>query len=350
MKHQDVIFTNSVGDALNKAVEQLSPRNVFVLTDENVERESLASLRLHSEWQKIVIPAGDINKNLDSAQAVWNALQKGGATRKSLLVNIGGGVVTDLGGFAAATFKRGIRFINIPTTLLSAVDAAVGGKTGVNFNGLKNEIGVFKEAKTVIISTVFFSTLPERELKSGYAEMLKHGLLDGEAVYNKLLDYDFDNVAGNGLLRLVEESVNVKRRIVEQDPFEQGLRRALNLGHTAGHAFESLALKRNSPVPHGYAVAWGMVVEAVLSHTEKGFPSAELYRLADYVCRHYGAFHITCDDYPELIEFMRHDKKSEHGELNFTLLHNVGNAETGCEVDVKQVEAALDIYRDLMHI
>ena len=217
--------------------------------------------------------------------------------------------MTDLGGFAAATFKRGIRFINIPTTLLSAVDAAVGGKTGVNFNGLKNEIGVFKEAETVIISTVFFSTLPERELKSGYAEMLKHGLLDGEAVYNKLLDYDFDNVAGNGLLRLVEESVNVKRRIVEQDPFEQGLRRALNLGHTAGHAFESLALKRNSPVPHGYAVAWGMVVEAVLSHTEKGFPSAELYRLADYVCRHYGAFHITCDDYPELIEFMRHDKK-----------------------------------------
>lgn len=350
MKHQDVIFTNSASDALNKAVEQLSPRNVFVLTDENVERESLASFRLHSEWQKIVIPAGDINKNLDSAQAVWNALQKGGATRKSLLVNIGGGVVTDLGGFAAATFKRGIRFINIPTTLLSAVDAAVGGKTGVNFNGLKNEIGVFKEAETVIISTVFFSTLPERELKSGYAEMLKHGLLDGEAVYNKLLDYDFDNVAGNALLRLVEESVNVKRRIVEQDPFEQGLRRALNLGHTAGHAFESLALKRNSPVPHGYAVAWGMVVEAVLSHTEKGFPSAELYRLADYVCHHYGAFHITCDDYPELIEFMRHDKKSEHGELNFTLLHNVGNAETGCEVDVKQVEAALDIYRDLMHI
>ena len=288
MKHQNVIFTNSVGDALNKAVEQLSPRNVFVLTDENVERESLASFRLHSEWQKIVIPAGDINKNLDSAQTVWNALQKGGATRKSLLVNIGGGVVTDLGGFAAATFKRGIRFINIPTTLLSAVDAAVGGKTGVNFNGLKNEIGVFKEAETVIISTVFFSTLPERELKSGYAEMLKHGLLDGEAVYNKLLDYDFDNVAGNALLRLVEESVNVKRRIVEQDPFEQGLRRALNLGHTAGHAFESLALKRNSPVPHGYAVAWGMVVEAVLSHTEKGFPSAELYRLADYVCRHYG--------------------------------------------------------------
>ena len=349
MKHQDVIFTNSVGDALNKAVEQLSPRNVFVLTDENVERESLASFRLHSEWQKIVIPAGDINKNLDSAQAVWNALQKDGATRKSLLVNIGGGVVTDLGGFAAATFKRGIRFINIPTTLLSAVDAAVGGKTGVNFNGLKNEIGVFKEAETVIISTVFFSTLPERELKSGYAEMLKHGLLDGEAVYNKLLDYDFDNVAGNGLLRLVEESVNVKRRIVEQDPFEQGLRRALNLGHTAGHAFESLALKRNSPVPHGYAVAWGMVVEAVLSHTEKGFPSAELYRLADYLPLWCIPHHVRRLSRAHRI-YAPTDKKSEHGELNFTLPHNVGNAETGCEVDVKQVEAALDIYRDLMHI
>lgn len=347
MQHQQVIFTNQVMEELDSVVEALSPTSVFVLTDENVSR---VITDFPSDWGKIVIPAGDVNKNLNSLSLVWTALQNGGATRRSLLVNVGGGVVTDLGGFAAATFKRGIPFVNVPTTLLSAVDAAVGGKTGVNFNGLKNEIGVFREADAVIISTRFFGTLPDTELKSGYAEMLKHGLLDGEATYGKLLDYHFDNVAGDELLALVEQSVGVKRRIVEADPFERGLRRALNLGHTAGHAFETTAMRRYAPVPHGYAVAWGMVVEAVLSHTERRFPSSELYRLADYVRQHYGAFRITCDDYPSLIDLMRHDKKSQHGELNFTLLRTVGDVETGCEVGQKQVEAALDIYRDLMHI
>ena len=344
---QKIIFTNEVQAAIKEAVAELNPRNVFVLTDDNVEKEIGD---LPEEWTKITIRPGDVNKNIESLCHVWMELQKGGATRKSVMVNIGGGVVTDLGGFAAASFKRGIRFVNAPTTLLAAVDAAVGGKTGVNFNGLKNEIGTFREAESVVISTKYFASLPAEELKSGYAEMIKHGLISGEATYNKLLDYHFDVVDGQALLDLVSESVEVKRRIVEQDPFEKGLRRALNLGHTAGHAFESMALSRKKPVPHGYAVAWGMVVEAILSHTEKGFPSAELYRLADYIRQHYGAFHITCDDYPALLELMRHDKKSEHGELNFTLLHAVGDVETGCVVDAKQVEAALDIYRDLMHI
>ncbi len=344
---QKIIFTNNIAEAINDALSAMEPRNVFMLTDSNVDK---AIEPLSEQWQKIIIKPGDVNKNLDSMVEVWTALQQGGATRKSVMVNVGGGVVTDLGGFAASCFKRGIRFINVPTTLLAAVDAAVGGKTGVNFNGLKNEIGVFREAEAVVISTKYFATLPESELKSGYAEMIKHGLISGEKVYNKLLDYHFDVVDGQELLDLVEESVNVKRDIVAQDPFEKGLRRALNLGHTAGHAFETTAMRRNAPVPHGYAVAWGMVVEAVLSHTEKGFPSAELYRLADYIRQHYGAFHITCDDYAALIDLMRHDKKSEHGELNFTLLHSVGDVETGCVVDAKQVEAALDIYRDLMHI
>lgn len=344
---QKIIFTNDVVEAINGMLAEMEPRNVFVLTDSNVDKAIGA---LPNEWQKIVIKPGDVNKNLDSMVEVWTALQQGGATRKSVMINVGGGVVTDLGGFTAASFKRGIRFVNVPTTLLAAVDAAVGGKTGVNFNGLKNEIGTFREAEAVVISTKYFASLPESELKSGYAEMIKHGLISGEKVYNKLLDYHFDVVDGQGLLDLIEESVNVKRDIVAQDPFEKGLRRALNLGHTAGHAFESMAMKRNAPVPHGYAVAWGMVVEAVLSHTEKGFPSAELYRLAAYIRQHYGAFHITCDDYPALLDLMRHDKKSEHGELNFTLLHSVGEVETGCVVDSKQVEAALDIYRDLMHI
>ena len=345
MKHQNVIFTNSVGDALNKAVEQLSPRNVFVLTDENVERESLASFRLHSEWQKIVIPAGDINKNLDSAQAVWNALQKGGATRKSLLVNIGGGVVTDLGGFAAATFKRGIRFINIPTTLLSAVDAAVGGKTGVNFNGLKNEIGVFKEAETVIISTVFFSTLPERELKSGYAEMLKHGLISDEKMWAELVGFDLAHPDLQQLQRMVGDSVAVKERIVEQDPHEHGIRKALNLGHTFGHAFESWALKRK-PVLHGYAVAFGLIPELYLSVVKTGFPTEKMRQTVNFIKENYGSLPITCDDYDELIELMHHDKKNQNGIINFTMLGGIGDIRINQTATTEEIKEALDFFRE----
>ena len=281
---QRIILSDRFESDLALCISECEHDGIFVICDTSSHRfcwSEMAHFPTLRQAEVITIVDGDANKNLRQLTRVWERLQKGGANRHSLVINLGGGMVTDLGGFAAATFKRGLSFINVPTTLLAMVDASVGGKTGINFGGMKNEIGTFQDASRVIINTDWLKTLDTDDLRSGYAEMLKHGLLDGEAVYNKLLDYDFDNVAGNGLLRLVEESVNVKRRIVEQDPFEQGLRRALNLGHTAGHAFESLALKRNSPVPHGYAVAWGMVVEAVLSHTEKGFPSAELYRLAD---------------------------------------------------------------------
>ena len=353
MEHQELLFTNHVSEALSELLTGMQANRVFVLTDENTRREVLPRLSENAfvkDAAIIEIPAGDMNKNLDSLSHVWQELQKGGATRRSVMVNLGGGVVTDLGGFAAATFKRGMRFINVPTTLLSAVDAAVGGKTGVNFNGLKNEIGIFCEAQAVIISTSFFRTLPEHEVKSGYAEMLKHGLLSDEKTYKKLLAYDFGCSDGDELLSLLQESVEVKRRIVEQDPFEKGLRRALNLGHTIGHAFESFAMRRDRPVSHGYAVAWGLVVEAVLSKLVKGMDSEILYGLADYVYRHYGVFPITCDDYDELLELMRHDKKSESGEYNFTLIRRAGDVEVDCHLPEAEIRTALDIYRDLMHI
>ena len=353
MTHQEIYFTNEVKNALNTVLSQMDKNYVFVLTDKNVKKaigEDVIADLVADAKAIIEIEPGDVNKNLETVQLVWSKLQQGGATRKSVMVNFGGGVVTDLGGFAAATFKRGIRFVNVPTTLLSAVDAAVGGKTGVNFNGLKNEIGVFKEAEAVIISTRYLASLPESEIKSGYAEMLKHGLLKSTEAYNRLLQFDFNDNAGSNLLSLLEESVNVKREIVIQDPLEKGLRRALNLGHTAGHAFESMALHKGTPIPHGYAVAWGLVVETVLSHTERQYPSSEVYRLAEYILTHYGAYHITCDDYPALLDYMAHDKKSENCEYNFSLLSSPGNITTGCVVTKEAVEAALDIYRDLMHI
>jgi 3-dehydroquinate synthase len=273
-----------------------------------------------------------------------------GATRKSLVVNLGGGVVTDLGGFAAATYKRGIPFVNCPTTLLSAVDAAVGGKTGINFNGLKNEIGCFAEATDVIITTRFFTTLPAVELKSGFAEMLKHSMLSSHDDFETLLDFDLAHVDYDRLLQLLKTSVLVKERIVREDPHEQGLRRALNLGHTVGHALESMALHKGKPVPHGYAVAWGLVAEAVLSHMTMHFPSTDLHRLAHYVKAHYGAFYITCDDYDTLLELMHHDKKSQNGEINCSLLATCGNVKVNNTIDDADMKAALDIYRDLMGI
>ncbi|MBR5333054.1 MAG: 3-dehydroquinate synthase [Muribaculaceae bacterium] len=355
MKHQDLIFSNDVASHLDALVEKYNPSKLFILVDKNTRELVLPILvnesKTASNASVITIEAGDTNKNIESLMLIWSQLVEGGATRKSMLINLGGGVVTDIGGFAGATFKRGIRFVNIPTTLLSAVDAAVGGKTGINFHGFKNEIGAFCEAEAVIISTRFLSTLSNEELLSGYAEMLKHGLISNVDTYNRLIAQDVTNIDAEQMLLLLQESVLVKKHIVEEDPTEKGIRRALNLGHTAGHAFESLALHRKSPIPHGYAVAWGLVVELVLSHMQLKFPSNELSRLATYIYENYGAFHITCDDYPSLIEFMRHDKKNDSAnEINFTMLKNVGDIHIDCIATEEDIKTALDIYRDFMHI
>ena len=355
---QQLIFTNKPGEALDSLVAKLAPKGVFVLTDRNVASQVIPFLSaMSSEVDKAIIietPAGDVNKNLDCLEAIWSRLNEEGATRKSLIINAGGGMITDMGGFAAATFKRGMRFINVPTTLLAAVDASVGGKTGINFNGCKNEIGVFAEAEAVVISTIFFNTLPLQELLSGYAEMLKHGLLENRETFSALLGFNIssNNFNGERLLDLLRQSVAVKERVVTEDPYEHGIRRALNLGHTIGHAFESFAMnERKTPVPHGYAVAWGMVVELVMSNMLEHFPSEILHAYASYVRDNYGAFYITCDDYPALLRLMAHDKKNPSPDkINFTLLADVGAIKIDCIVDKDTIAAALDIYRDLMGI
>lgn len=349
---QQLIFTNEVALALTQVINGKQYNRVFVLVDKNTAREVLPLVKCEAiaDACTITIPAGDTHKTLDTLSHVWQQLQEGGATRHSLLINLGGGVVTDLGGMAAATFKRGIDFVNCPTTLLSAVDAAVGGKTGINFGGFKNELGVFQEAQAVVISTKFFATLPAAELRSGYAEMLKHGMLESHAEFSRLLNFNVADASLDELLALLETSVKVKQRIVEQDPHEKGLRRALNLGHTVGHAFESMALHRGNPIPHGYAVAWGLVAETVLSHMKLKFASSDLQALAVFVRDNYGAFHITCDDYPLLLDYMHHDKKSVSGEINCSLLRACGDVETGITVTDDDMSAALDIYRDLMGI
>lgn len=348
---QQIIFSNDIPQSLNTALGGLDYNKTVIITDVNTRQfvfPKIADVPVVKESPCIVINSGDINKTVETAVTVWKQLETAAATRRTVVINIGGGVVTDLGGFAASVFKRGLHFINMPTTLLGAVDAAIGGKTGVNFGGLKNEIGVFNEACAVIVSTLFFDTLPPTELKSGYAEMLKHGLLSDRKYFADLLGYDITSGDRDTLLGLLKRSVTIKRDIVEADPHEHGLRRALNLGHTAGHAFESLAMKRMEPVPHGYAVAWGLVVELILSHLIYKFPSDILYTVAHYVGDNYGTFPITCEDYDTIIALMRHDKKSRSGEINCSLLADVGEIRLGTDVSTDDTKAALDIYRDLL--
>lgn len=345
---QQLIFTNDVADALATQVRAMAPNRVYILTDTNTRA---IGLQLDSFGATVLtIDAGDDHKTLQALASVWEALSSSGATRRSLLINVGGGMVTDLGGFAAATFKRGIRFINVPTTLLGAVDAAVGGKTGINFLHFKNEVGAFAPADAVIISTRFFATLPTAELRSGFAEMLKHGLISSAETYRRLLAFDITDADLDRLLPLLEENVAVKSRIVEQDPREQGIRKALNLGHTAGHAFESLAMERNAPVAHGFAVAHGLLVEMILSHLIEGFPSAELYAYADLLRQAYRpAPALSCDDYPRLLELMSHDKKNASANaINFTLLTAPGCPAIDRVASPDQIRTALDLYRDLL--
>ena len=348
MNPQKVVMSQNLEEVLTAAVADCEKDRLFILTDETTKALCLPVVEgfgCLKGAQIITIGATDTHKTLDSLSHVWEALGEGGATRHSLLINLGGGMVTDLGGFAASTFKRGINYINIPTTLLSMVDASVGGKTGINFRGLKNEIGVFNNAATVILDTQFLKTLDVENMLSGYAEMLKHGLINNEKMLGELLTFDIEKPDLVELKRMVAESVAVKQRIVTEDPTEKGIRKALNLGHTAGHAFESFALKRK-PVLHGYAVAWGLVVELYLSAIKTGFPSEKMHQTARFILDHYGKMDITCDDYPTLLEFMTHDKKNVAGIINFTLLGGVGDILINQTATKDEIYESLDFYRE----
>ncbi|MDE6646279.1 MAG: 3-dehydroquinate synthase [Prevotella sp.] len=346
IEQQKVVISRDLGHVLKSAVADCPHDKLFVLTDETTERLCLpviAGYECMGGAQHIVIGATDTHKTLDTLSHVWSELQRMGATRHSLLINLGGGMVTDLGGFAASTFKRGLAYINIPTTLLSMVDASVGGKTGINFGGLKNEIGVFNNANCVILDTTFLRTLDTENVLSGYAEMLKHGLISNEQTWAELMNWEFGGFEELG--ELVEKSVAVKQRIVTEDPTEHGIRKALNLGHTAGHAFESLALERK-PVLHGYAVAYGLVVELYLSCVKTGFPQDKMRQTVSFVKEHYGRMAITCDDYPQLIELMHHDKKNVGQDINFTLLGGIGDIRINQTATEDEIKDALDFYRE----
>ena len=346
---QDVIIADNLERCLAEAVGKVEHDRLFVLTDTTTKQLCWPVVQNYAVMKDaimITIQPTDEAKTLETLATVWTSLQKGGATRHSLMINLGGGMVTDLGGFAASTFKRGMAYINIPTTLLSQVDASVGGKTGINFGGLKNEIGVFNCANSVILSSTFLRTLDTENMLSGYAEMLKHGLLNSKENWAELLTFDITTPDYATLQNLVAKSVAIKEQIVKEDPTEKGIRKALNLGHTAGHAIESLALKEGRTILHGYAVAWGLLMELYLSARKCGFPAKEMHQMEAYIKEHYGKFLYECKHYETLYNFMSHDKKNQGGNINFTLLGGIGDIRINQTASQDEIEEMLDYYRE----
>lgn len=346
-------FTESIEGSLNELISTYRSNQIFLLCDKTTENLCLPLIKDFDclrDAHIISIESSDTHKNTESLVKVWQFLSQNGGTRKSVLINLGGGMVTDLGGFAAATFKRGIDCINIPTTILGAVDASVGGKTGINFNGLKNEIGSFHMPRAVVFYSKFFKSIDRENVLSGFAEMLKHGLLSDNEYLGELFSLNISEPDSTSFLAAIKKSVWIKDKIISQDPEEKGLRKALNLGHTAGHAFESFSHRRGKPVLHGFAIAWGLICELYLSAKLLGFPSSVLQQVIRFVKEEYGIFHIKCDDYPYLYETMTHDKKNDGKGVNFTLLSDIGKIELNQKADKALIEEMLDFYRDAMGI
>lgn len=339
----DIIFTSDVQSELDLRLNGTDPGHVFILTDRNTYRHCLNTLgsRLFLPENVIVTDVGETSKSLESVTAIWQTLSSRGARRNSVLVNLGGGLVTDMGGFAASCFKRGMRCINIPTTLLAQVDASVGGKTGVNLDGLKNEIGTFALPECVIIDNSFLKTLPPRQILSGFAEMLKHALLTGNEAWQELLAVDLSHPESPAFLRLIEKSVGVKKQIVDADPQEHGIRKALNLGHTVGHAIESAAIAQGVELYHGEAVVYGLMVELALSVHIAGFDTDKYHEILRFIHSIYPPY-IPLATPEHLYKLMGHDKKNDRGGVNFTLLKSMGEFTLDNYCTQAQVTAALE--------
>ncbi len=343
-KNYNIYFND--WDTFKGTLKKMNPSTCFILVDENTEKLCLHILLEHLDiiCQVIKIPSGEQNKTLATCQFVWTKLMQNGADRHSVLINLGGGVIGDLGGFCAATYMRGIRFIQMPTTLLGQVDASIGGKLGIDLLGFKNMVGIIKDPEFVFIFTHFLKTLGDDQIRSGYAELLKHGLIadkDAWSFLSKVNDVtaiDFDQI--------VYESILIKKNVTEQDPNEKGLRKILNFGHTIGHAVESYWMDSKSPLLHGEAIAIGMVSESYLSYRIGNITENELYDIRNTITRIYGHNPKYLRPKEELIALMRKDKKNYNGAIKFALLENVGNACYDVEVPNEIIEDSFLFYKE----
>ncbi len=341
-------FNEACYEPLNKHIKEKNFSKIFILVDENTHEHCLPYFLEKLETDILIeiieIESGEINKTIDTCAGVWNTLSDLDADRKSLLINIGGGVITDLGGFVACTFKRGIAYINVPTTLLSMVDASVGGKTGVDLGHLKNQIGVISNPDLVLIDTIYLNTLPQNQMRSGLAEMLKHGLISNEIYWNKFKD--LSKLTLDDLDVLIYESVLIKKNVVENDPLEDNLRKTLNFGHTLGHAIESyfLSSPNKTTLLHGEAIIVGMILACYISTELTGFPKQTTIDIKSLFINYYGKVEIKEDEYPAIIELLKYDKKNNHGNINFVLLESIGTPKIDCLVDDEIIVNAFHFY------
>ena len=344
------IYFNEQGyEFLNLHLKENKYSNLFIIVDSKTNElclpQFLGYLETDLTIEIIEFDAGEAHKNIETCIQIWNVLTELGADRKTLIINLGGGVVTDLGGFVASTFKRGVDFINIPTTLLAMVDASVGGKNGVDLGNLKNQIGVINVPKMVLIDTKYLETLPKNEMRSGLAEMLKHGLIYDKNEWEKFLDLksiDFADFDG-----FIFRSVSIKNEIVIQDPTEKNIRKALNFGHTLGHAVESYFLESENKTTllHGEAIAAGMILESYISKEKNLITTADYLQIKSTIKSIFEDIQFEENDLKPIIELLIHDKKNEYGSIQFALLDGIGKIKINQEVENQLIEKAFEDYK-----
>lgn len=343
---EEIVFCSNIKQDIGELLKNYAQNKIFVISDSNTCDLCFPKIAevFVNEPHIIKINAGEKNKNLQTTEQIWVEMLKNDADRKSLVINLGGGMVTDIGGFAASTFKRGIDFINIPTSLMAMVDASIGGKNGINLYNFKNQIGLFNLPLKTIICKDFLTTLPQRELISGYAEMIKHGLLWSKKTWSKLRNIDPKNIDYEYLEILIRESVEIKTHFVEQDFKENGLREALNFGHTIGHAIESFFIGQNIDILHGEAVAVGLIVETFLSNKVLSFDIKSLFQVIEYIASFFPSFKIEFKDYMQLIRIMEKDKKNKGGQIRFTLLKNFGEFALNQTCTIEDIIEGFNFY------
>lgn len=334
---------------LNQYIEKENPSQIFILADENTHENCipllLANLETEIPFEIIEIEAGEDAKNINTATQLWEILSEFKADRKSLLLNLGGGVITDMGGFVASTYKRGIKFLNIPTTLLAMCDASIGGKTGIDHQYLKNIVGTFANAEHILVYPKFLETLAFVELRSGFAEMLKHGLIACENHWNDLIA--LNTLTAENIAPHIENSMMIKENVVLKDFKEENVRKTLNFGHTIGHAIESLFLKSDQIIPHGEAVALGMIMETQLSLLENLISEETAEKVIQQIRKFYPYISINQFSNDEIMNLMINDKKNNHGKINFSLLEAIGKCNYDYKVSTENIIKSLDFYRNL---
>ncbi len=337
-------------DALEKLKTHLSElRRIFILVDMNTLRKCLPVLEKfipeQIELHTLAITPGEQNKNLQTATLLWKQMMQLNVTRKDVLINLGGGMVSDIGAFVAATYKRGITFINIPTTLLGMADAAIGGKTGVDFEGFKNQIGLFAHPKSIFIYPPFLETLEGRQIKNGFAEIIKYSLIEKNNLWKELQSFSFKELPNE---KLIADAAKTKIDIVNKDPLEKSSRKILNFGHTIGHAFESLSLTHDRySLLHGEAIAAGMICESWLSNQKTGLPQNDLKAICDLIVKHFPKYIAPVSAYDQLLQFMKQDKKNTTDQIQFSLLRSIGECKYNVSCSEEEIIAALNFYRDL---